>query len=362
MLRIILLIAVFVATGGHCAFAQKKAKNTEVPDGIFFRIEGKGLKQPSYALGTMHYVHGECMHNIAGLDSILGTIGCLATELKMEYLLHPETVETSPDLKLTRMDSIKVNSMLPDILAQFTDADGSDVYEQVLTAAELDTLDRAMEYLQLDDLVRGLAQMQGQAVPEGRIYRRANPLQVSQLLQTLSVTKAALYYVGQGYSQNYQQLDHQVMLTVNGMNEQKGADILCVGLDSTYAYKQMQEGSSTIKDFVKDMSAEHLARLIYRSAKQFSTVGQTFEQCAPLYLEGRGREVVDAMASVEPDAYGNAQLVDGRNRYWMSQLPALMKQHSTLICVGLAHLIPTSGSEGVLSMLQKQGYKITKIQ
>lgn len=364
MIRKILLIALAVFVGSQCINAQKKSKTPDVPDGIFFKIEGKGLKQPSYALGTMHYVHGDYMHHIEGFDSILATIGCLATELKMDYILHPETVEVNPNFRLTRMDSIKLNSMLPDIIAEFqvTDGGGSDVYERTFTPSQIDSLDRAMEYLQVDQLIRGLAQMQGQEVPEGKIYRHASPLELTQLLQALSVTQAAKYFVERGYSQDYQQLDHKVMLTVNDMNENKGADILCVGLDSTYAYRQMQENSTTIKDLVSDLTAEHLARLIYRAAINYHRVGQTFEHCMPLYDQGHGQEVVDAMAAIESKTYSDPQLVDGRNRYWMEQLPALMKANSTLICVGLAHLVPTSGSEGVLSMLKKKGYKITKLK
>ena len=360
-----------ICAGGHCIHAQKKTQ--QVPDGVFFKIEGKGLKQPSYALGTMHYVHGDVMHDVPGLDSILNTITCLATELSMDAILHPETVETAPNLKLTRSDSIKANSMLPEIFEDFADTSQPDAYTRTLTPEQLDSLDKAMQYLQVDDVIRRMAEMQGQPVGEGKIYRTANPITLIQLMQALSVTQAAKYYTERGYSMDYQQIDHKIMLTVNAMNEQRAKDkaagkagkdtesIYCVGLDSTYAYRQMQESSTTIKDLLNDLTTEHLARLVYNGAINFYRVGTTFEACEPLYRTGHGKEVVQAMANIETRVYNNDLLGDGRNRYWMTQLPALMSKHSTLIAVGLAHLLPTANSEGVLSMLQKKGYKITKI-
>ena len=70
-LRLILLAVSVLMTGAAPIAAQQKGQ--KVPDGVFFKIEKKG-QQPSYALGTVHYVHGDYMHEIPGLDSILGTI------------------------------------------------------------------------------------------------------------------------------------------------------------------------------------------------------------------------------------------------------------------------------------------------
>ena len=69
-LRLILLAVSVLMTGAAPLAAQQKGQ--KVPDGVFFKIEKKG-QQPSYALGTVHYVHGDYMHEIPAHYNLMFT-------------------------------------------------------------------------------------------------------------------------------------------------------------------------------------------------------------------------------------------------------------------------------------------------
>jgi uncharacterized protein YbaP (TraB family) len=52
-------------------------------------------------------------------------------------------------------------------------------------------------------------------------------------------------------------------------------------------------------------------------------------------------------------------LLYGRNRHWVEQMPALMKENSLLFAVGAGHL---PGEQGVINLLRKKGYKLTPMK
>jgi uncharacterized protein YbaP (TraB family) len=52
-------------------------------------------------------------------------------------------------------------------------------------------------------------------------------------------------------------------------------------------------------------------------------------------------------------------LLDRRNRNWIPIMEPAMKKASTFFAVGAGHL---GGSQGVLELLRKQGYKVKAIQ
>lgn len=337
-------------------------------DGVFFKVEGKGLKQPSYLLGTVHLIHGDYIHKIAGLDSLLDNVGCLATELKMDYLLHPETVKQTPDLGLSHEDSVKAETLLPPILAEFADTSKADPYSRCLTPAQLDSLDAAMQFFNYDAIIKMLPQTQVLAGLGS--YRRVDPFSMAQIAPVLLTVKQLQNSLMSGYSQDYQMMDHAIMLNVNSKNEaykaqHPGADkdaVVCVGLDSTYAYVQYQESRSVnIKELLDGISTKKMVDFIYGNLMSLYKSGLALEQVESLYSQGKGNDIVKLVSDAEPEGYSNKELVDGRNRYWMTQIPSLMKVQSTLVAVGLAHLLPTPASEGIVSMLRKQGYKVTPI-
>ena len=55
----------------------------------------------------------------------------------------------------------------------------------------------------------------------------------------------------------------------------------------------------------------------------------------------------------------NERLVTGRNRSMTERLVALFARGSTFVAVGAMHL---PGEEGILSLLERRGYTVTRLQ
>ena len=51
-------------------------------------------------------------------------------------------------------------------------------------------------------------------------------------------------------------------------------------------------------------------------------------------------------------------LLNNRNKNWVKMMPELMTDNSTFFAVGAGHLL---GKEGVITLLQKQGYTVTPV-
>ena len=359
-------MSVFV-TGAAPLAAQQKGQ--KVPDGVFFKIEKKGQK-PSYALGTVHYVHGDYMHEIPGLDSILGTITCMASEMGIEEMLHPDQQATMASLitKLQEFDTSKLEREMPTVMQEFMDTTAIDAYTRYLTPQQLDSLDLVADYYQLNDQVASMSTAQGE-----KAYRYALPFLLPSLWQSLTTSKMAQFYKEErGYTGEYKLLDLMIATKANELNEAYADEhpnkqqprIMSVGLDSINAMSILVDSQSDLLNLIlEDFSAKNLVKLIYRGGVAQYEVCNRIGQIDSLYRSGKGYEIIKTLYDMPESEriYENDVLVDGRNRYWMTQLPQLMKDRPTLIVVGLAHLLKTSGSEGILSMLQKQGYKITKI-
>ena len=365
LLRLILFAVFVFATGTAPLSAQQKGQ--QVPDGVFFKLEKKGQK-PSYALGTVHYIHGDYMHEIPGFDAILSNIECLATEMEMEQMVHPDEQATVATLmaKLKDFDTSKLEREMPAVIAEFMDTTATDAYTRYLTPQQLDSLDLVAAYYQVNDHLASMSPVQGE-----KAYRYALPYLLPSLWQQQTMSKITQFYKDvRGYTGQYNLLDIMIAKKANELNEAYAAEhpdkqprILSVGLDSINASNTIDSQSDLINLILNDLSTKNLVQLIYRGGVAQYELSNRMGQIDSLYRSGKGQEIAELLNSLpESDrVFANDVLVEGRNRYWMTQLPQLMKDKQTLIVVGLAHLLNTENSEGILSMLQKQGYKITKI-
>ena len=222
-------------------------------------------------------------------------------------------------------------------------------------------------YYQVNDHLASMSSVQGE-----KAYRYALPFLLPSLWQPLTMSKIVQFYKDvRGYTGEYKLLDVMIATKANELNEAYAAEhpdkqprILSVGLDSINASNTLIDSQSDmINLLLNDLSAKSLVQLVYRGGLSQYEICSRIGQIDSLYRSGKGSATIDLLSDLpeSESLFGNDLLVEGRNRYWMTQLPQLMKDRPTLIVVGIAYLLNTPGSEGVLSMLQKQGYKITKV-
>ena len=82
-----------------------------------------------------------------------------------------------------------------------------------------------------------------------------------------------------------------------------------------------------------------------------------FKNGFKLYKEENIKAVKEEMLEDQPKT--TALIVDQRNENWIGDIVNFPKENKTFIAVGMAHL---GGENGILNLLQKQGFKIERIE
>ncbi|MBR9906618.1 MAG: TraB/GumN family protein [Gammaproteobacteria bacterium] len=103
--------------------------------------------------------------------------------------------------------------------------------------------------------------------------------------------------------------------------------------------------------------AEQVSALYDIVADQ-QTAQQELTHMASAYLSGDGEKLNEIMMSQEDFLGASAIFLDQRNQTWAKQLPSILAEKPSFIAVGAGHLY---GEQGLLTLLQAQGFQITPI-
>ena len=100
-------------------------------------------------------------------------------------------------------------------------------------------------------------------------------------------------------------------------------------------------------------------RSIMNMVNDFESQKKEFTRMSSLY-KAQNLESLYQLLVASPEMMGSQELLlDRRNRNWILIMESAMKKSSTFFAVGAGHL---AGSQGVLELLRKQGYKVKPIQ
>ena len=100
-------------------------------------------------------------------------------------------------------------------------------------------------------------------------------------------------------------------------------------------------------------------RSIMNMVNDFESQKKEFTRMSSLY-KAQNLESLYQLMVASPEMMGSQELLlDRRNRNWIPIMESAMKKSSTFFAVGAGHL---AGSQGVLELLRKQGYKVKPIQ
>lgn len=100
-------------------------------------------------------------------------------------------------------------------------------------------------------------------------------------------------------------------------------------------------------------------RSIMNMVNDFESQKKEFTRMSSLYKTQNLESLYQLMVA-SPEMMGSQELLlDRRNRNWIPIMESAMKISSTFFAVGAGHL---AGSQGVLELLRKKGYKVKPIQ
>jgi uncharacterized protein YbaP (TraB family) len=273
---------------------------------LLWKIEGRGLKEPSYIVGTHHLAPFSVLDSIAGIREAMKNTAQVVGELNIAEMQTPENMMLMQSMITTPADST-MQAILP-----------AEEYQLVRDAVST--------YLGFD-----LAEMPN-----------LKPAFISNNIIVMMYVKLI------GGFKPQDQLDSFFQSFATDMGRR------VVGLETAeFQFRLLYDGQ-TIKRQAEQLVCELRNRSkLLLDARQLTNIymKQNLDEMLRLSEETRGDDCDMLPSEVE-------QMINARNRDWAEKLPAIIAEAPSLIAVGALHL---PGENGVLNLLKKQGYRVTPL-
>lgn len=270
---------------------------------LLWKVSGNGLDRPSYVIGTHHLAPLSVKDSIANLQQAIDQTEQVYGEIVMDDANNPEIL-----MKMQQAMMLPADTTL----------------KSFYTQAQYDTIAAVVKNYMGVDLA---------------LFDKLKPATITT---QLSVALA--------------------MKSLKGFNPQEQ-------LDTWFQTQARQAGKKVGSLETIDMQINVLynsqtlmrqALLLYCTATH---IEQGVDQSLRMNQAYMKQDLDELLAIIEEkmgDACGStpeeiSTLIYGRNANWARQFPSIMKQSPTLFVVGAGHL---PGPQGLLKLLQKQGYTV----
>lgn len=280
---------------------------------LLYKISGKDLKQPSYIVGTYHLAPVSFVDSIPGLRTAMTETQQVCGELDMSDMLSPDNIQ-----KMMKA------MMLPE----------GKTLKDYLSAEEMDKLNQLMKNLIGMDLTNPILEQQ-----MGKMTPAAISTQLAVLMYMKHTPGFDPTNLFDGYFQKAAKEANKPVVGLETMDFQ---------MKTLYQSRTLERQKTMLMCMVNN-TAYHEQNLIALTRAFFA------KDLAKMWEITKEKENNSCDSTPEEDA----QLIDNRNIDWLTKLPAIMADKSTLIAVGAGHL---PGDKGVLSLLRKAGYTVEAVK
>ena len=269
---------------------------------LLWKITGKGLKHPSYLFGTHNLISIQFLDSIPGLYKAFNESNVVVTEMALNNI--------DATVRIQKAAIMPKNIKIEDLL-------NKDEYKLVDTELKL-----VMKFGLKDVAIM-------------------NPSFLIKMYE-LEIFKKKTGFTDDNDSGSYFQL----------VAAEKGEKI--VGLETV---------DQQIEALYGNGSFESRADKLVETIQHKDTILKQIISLNKLYKAGKIDEFFDLskgennlteMASAE-----YAKLIDNRNTNWMTELPNMMEQSSCFITLDAIHL---GGQNGIIKLLEKDGYKLKPVK
>lgn len=300
MRKIILLTAVIIAS---VTYSQAQ---------ILYRISGKGLKSPSYIVGTYHLAPSSFADSIPGMRQAVEQTNQVCGELDMMDAFKPEN--TAKLLKA---------QMLPE----------GTTLSSLLTAEQLERLNAL------------LLDVMGSNLNDETFAAQMDKMTPAALSTTLSLQS----YIKRTESFNPMELidNYFQMLALQNGKAIKGLETVDFQMGILF-------GESLEKQ-VNDLMC---------MVDHFEETDEMVNRITTAYFSQNLKQIEDAMEEESKVECGTTdededRLINNRNSNWLEMMPSMMAEQPTLFVVGAGHLC---GEKGVLKLLEDAGYTVEGVE
>lgn len=270
---------------------------------LLWKVSGNGLDRPSYVIGTHHLAPLSVKDSIANLQQAIDQTEQVYGEIVMDDANNPEIL-----MKMQQAMMLPADTTL----------------KSFYTQAQYDTIAAVVKNYMGVDLA---------------LFDKLKPATITT---QLSVALA--------------------MKSLKGFNPQEQLD--------TWFQKQARQAGKKVGSLETiDMQINVLynSQTLMRQALLLYCTATHIEQGVDQSLrmnQAYMKQDLDELLAIIEEKMGDAcdstpeeisTLIYGRNANWACQFPSIMKQSPTLFVVGAGHL---PGPQGLLKLLQKQGYTV----
>lgn len=279
---------------------------------LLYKISGKGLRKPSYIIGTYHLAPVSFVDSIPGLRSALAESEQVYGEIETADMTSPENIA-----------KMQQAMMLPE----------GKTLTELLTPEQMQKLNATMkELLGVDMSNPMVAQQMNKMLPQAL---------VTQLTVIMYLKKHSGFNPTQSFDDYFQQqavaqgkpvggfetMDFQLQALFGSISIERQIELLMCFLNNR-EWEELQVDNIVEAFFAQDLNRIEAAM----DEKQDNSCDATDEE--------------------------NELLIYGRNATWLKKMPEIMQQKSTFFAVGAAHL---AGERGVLAGLRNAGYLVEGI-
>lgn len=274
---------------------------------LLWKVTGNDLSKPSYIFGSHHMAPLSIKDSIAGFNTVLKETEQMYGEINMDEMMHPDVIAEMQQKMMMQGDTSLTTLFTP------TQYDSINVVLKQYLGADL------------------------------AIFNKVKPAAISAQLAVVLATQAI-----KGYNP-MEQLD--TWFQTNAKIEGKYVGSLETIEQQLYILYESQ-------------SLKRQAELLFGTIKDMDKMVKLTKDMYDYYmkqdLDGLNKvmeEEMDSEAASTPEE--EDALIYNRNKNWTEKLPGIMKDKSTLVVVGSAHL---PGEEGLLNLLKQKGYNLEPVK
>lgn len=279
---------------------------------ILYRISGKGLKSPSYIVGTYHLAPSSFADSIPGMRQAVEQTNQVCGELDMMDAFKPENTAKLLKAQMlpegTTLSSLLTAEQLERLNALLLDVMGSNLNDETF-AAQMDkmTPTALSTTLSLQSYIKRTESF--------------NPMElIDNYFQMLALQNGKAI-------KGFETVDFQMGILFGESLEKQVNDLMCM--------------------------VDH-----------FEETDEMVNRITTAYFSQNLKQIEDAMEEESKVECGTTdededRLINNRNSNWLEMMPSMMTEQPTLFVVGAGHLC---GEKGVLKLLEKAGYTVEGVK
>lgn len=288
---------ILIAFFGIAVTPPALAQKPATENSVFWEIQGKDLSEPSYLFGTFHLMGKSYVDSLTNVMTKFRSSSIVVGELLMDSTLSMKMMMAAR-MQETTLDKLLTPEDFQKTAAWLKDVSGYDL----------------------------------------KMFNNMNPMTVQIFLMTM-------------LQQRYFPLDPKLDTPMDmyfqdeAKKERKkvvGLETFEVQVNALFHQFSLRRQTEMLVEFVKEKEKAQGDLLIMNKS----------------YREGKLDRLEELLSAQTYSVAESQVMLDNRNKKWMEQLPALMKEGQTFIAVGALHL---TGYNGLINLFRMAGYSVKPV-